>query len=55
MNPFPQILHAYELWAAAREAPATLALDVPHRVAWFLGFDLEVEIGPREAASWVRY
>ena len=45
------ILHAADTWAAAREAPETLTLDVLHRVAWFLGFDLKVEIGPREAAS----
>jgi hypothetical protein len=45
------ILHAADTWAAAREAPETLTLDVLHQVAWFLGFDLKVEFGPREAAS----
>ncbi len=43
------ILHADDTWAAAREAPETLTLDVLHRVAWFLGF--KVDIWPKEAAS----
>ena len=45
------ILHAADTWAAAREAPETLTLDVLHRVAWFLGFDLKVTIVPRATAS----
>ena len=45
------ILHAADTWAAGKEAPETLTLDVLHRVAWFLGFDLKVEFWPRKAAS----
>ena len=45
------VIHAADTWAAAREAPETLTLDVLYRVTWFLGFDLTVEFGPRNAAS----
>ena len=45
------ILHAADTWAAAREAPETLTLDALHRVAWWLGLDLRVEMVPRKAAS----
>jgi hypothetical protein len=44
------ILHAADAWAAAREAPETLTLDALHRVAWWLGIDLRVEMVPRKAA-----
>lgn len=44
------ILHAADTWAAAREAPETLTLDALHRVAWWLGIDLRVEMVPRKAA-----
>ena len=45
------VLHAADTRAAAREAPETLTLDALHRVAWFLGFDLKVAMGPRKATS----
>jgi len=45
------ILHAADTWAAAREAPETLTLDALHRVAWWLGIDLRVEMVERKAAS----
>jgi len=45
------ILHAADTWAVAREAPETLTLDALHRVAWWLGIDLRVEMVERKAAS----
>jgi hypothetical protein len=43
------VLHAPDLYEAARDGSPTLTLDVLHRVAWALGMDLHVNIVPREA------
>ena len=45
------ILHAPDTGAAARVAPETLTLDALHRVAWWLGIDLRVEMVERKATS----